>query len=471
MSERENFFDGGDDFYQSVQKYEEQLKKNKPLFFDTHTFEDLISYYEMRGALNKALGATDYAISIYPFSASFLVKKASLLMQQKKLSKAMTLLNAAEAIEPGEIGVYLLRSDIYLIRENHEEALKEIRKAMDITEEEQMPDLWLELADVYEDWGKTDEVFDCIKTSILLDPENEEALNRMWYAVEISRRYEDSVEFHKNLLEEFPYSYLAWQNLGQAYYFLNLFEKAVESYEFVMAINETYDLAYRDCAEAHFKLKNFHQSIECYQKAIHYSRPSEELYFCIGECYERMKDFGKARLHYRKVLNLSPQFAYAHYRIGLTYRAEKQFHSSLIYLSKAIRFDDTKVTFLLSAARVATLLDDEGELIFINQKLLSIISKVKGLKAYEQIIQLLLELNLNDVALETISKVEQSKSHSVNLTLLKSVAAFKEGWTNYGLELFSQVLFEDATKAKMFFRMLPELRSDEEVLRIIDIYR
>lgn len=80
-------------------------------------------------------------------------------------------------------------------------------------------------------------------------------------------------------------------------------------------------------------------------------------------------------------------------------------------------------------------------------------------------------MNLNDVALETISKVEQSKSHSVNLTLLKSVAAFKEGWTNYGLELFSQVLFEDATKAKMFFRMLPELRSDEEVLRIIDIYR
>lgn len=60
----------------------------------------------------------------------------------------------------------------------------------------------------------------------------------MWYCVELAGKQDESVELHKAILDENPYSYLAWHNLGNAYYDMGYFEKSIEAYEFVVTINE-----------------------------------------------------------------------------------------------------------------------------------------------------------------------------------------------------------------------------------------
>ena len=76
--------------------------------------------------------------------------------------------------------------------------------------------------------------------------------------------FAESIRFHQTLVDRDPYNYLAWQNTGQGYFNLGLFEKAIESFGFVTAINEECDLAYRDCGEAYFQLKKYGKAIELF---------------------------------------------------------------------------------------------------------------------------------------------------------------------------------------------------------------
>ena len=52
------------------------------------------------------------------------------------------------------------------------------------------------------------------------------------------------VNLHQSIIDRDPYSHRAWYNLGKAYFGMGLYEKAVEAYGFVLAIdalNETTD--------------------------------------------------------------------------------------------------------------------------------------------------------------------------------------------------------------------------------------
>ncbi|MEO6166440.1 MAG: tetratricopeptide repeat protein, partial [Chitinophagales bacterium] len=275
------------DISSSVDRFEEMVRKEDACFFDVITFEHIVNFYEQKEQWKKAIHVMDVAIAQHPYSPWFLTKKASLLIYFKKYKQALELIDQAETMDPSDIGLHILRSDIYLERNQHHRSVEILLDAIRICDESDREELHLELADVYEDWDKYDMVFESLKKVLEFNQENEEALSRMWYCVELAKKHHESIELHNKILDNNPYSYLAWHNLGHAYFDMNMYEKAIEAYEFVTAINESCDLAYRDCGEAYFKLRQYNKAIDQFQKAIEFSKPYEELYYSIGICYEK----------------------------------------------------------------------------------------------------------------------------------------------------------------------------------------
>ncbi len=222
------------DIRASVKRFEESLDNQQPVFFDVLTFEYVVNYYESGEQWKKALQVLDYAINQHPYSALFLVKKAGLFIYYRKYKQALDLLDHAETMDPGDITIQILRSDVYLEKNQHYRSERILLEAIEKCDDQlDREDLLLELADVYEDWDRYDMVFDTLKKVLELNRENEEALSRMWYCVELAGKQEESIILHKKIIDEKPYSYLAWHNLGNAYYDLGMLEKAIESYELV----------------------------------------------------------------------------------------------------------------------------------------------------------------------------------------------------------------------------------------------
>ncbi len=471
MPEREYGDEQENDIMQTVEKYEDMVKNNNPLFFDQITLEDLIEYFETKSNSSKAMEVCNYALEIYPFSSTFMTKKAGLLMLHRKYNEALKWLDKAESLDSSDITIRMIRCDIYIQKAEYQKAVDVVNSAFDSTEEQHKWILYLEMADIYEHWRKHDKVYEYLRKAIEANPKNEEALDRIWYSVELTHKYEESIEFHQKLIDQHPYSYLAWQNLGYAYYGLDMYEKAIDCHEFTIAINETYDVAYRDIGESYFALKQYRRAIEFYQKAIHYSRPTEDLYYCIGECYERLKEYHFARLYYHRAVTLVPEFHYAIYRIGVVYTKEKVWKNAVHFFRKAVKQCPESVRYIVSMAQASVHIDDVNTLLDACNRILELSSRSRSSKTLERMISFLIRLNLVNEAEVLTDYAMMEKGAQASFVMLKSVCLFCSGCRSQAKEYLEIGLTLDKTKKQLLFRLMPQLAYDKEVAEIVDIYR
>ena len=138
-------------------------------------------------------------------------------------------------------------------------------------------------------------------------------------------RNEESIALHLKIIEDSPYNELAWFNLAAAYQGLNLFEKAIDAYQYAIAINEKFDYAYRNMADALMRLRRFKEAIESLEKVIELARPEDLIYQAIGYCYEKIRNYAQARFYYRKASHLNPDDARLYVKVAGTYMHENKF--------------------------------------------------------------------------------------------------------------------------------------------------
>ena len=452
----------------SVARFEEMIRTKSAFFFDELTFEHIIEYYLLQNNQITAMTVVDYAIEQHPYVGTFLLKKAALYFQLKKYELAEKWLRNAELLDPSDLGIYLLRADMLVISNQHRKAVEVIEKALTFAEKEEQEDLFLELADVYEDWDRYEKVFESLKKCLLLNGNNEEALSRMWYTVELSKRYEESLLLHQNLIDENPYSYMAWHNLGHAYFDLGHYEKAIEAYEFVVAINEKCDLAYRDCGEAYFYMADYKKAIDQFLKAIEFSKPYEELNFSIAYCHEKLKQYSEARSFYKKAVATDQKYDEAYYRIGYTYKREKEWKNALHFFKKAHKLNLENINYLMALAEGYSVLQMPSEFSEVCAQILNLQPRHKKRSTYEKLTEFLIGFEFNAEALSVIDIAIIEKGFIAKFPYLKFVALYNLGLQNEACQLLETALQIVPAKYQVIFKLLPALKTNERIIQIIE---
>lgn len=306
-------------------------------FIDEEAFEKIIDYYDEKEDLIKALEATDHAITQYPFSSALLIKKADLLIATKKYKEALHYLHQSEIMDTTDINLYILKTDAYLALDKQEKAAAVLEAALDSFEGEEKLELLFELADVYDDYENFDKVFDCLKMILELDSNNEEALYKICFWTDFTGRNDEGIKLHQKIIEENPFNELAWFNLAAAFQGIKLYEKAIDAYQYAVAIDEKFDYAYRNMGDAYLRLRKYKEAIEALQKVLELARPEDVIYEAIGHCYDKMHNYAQARFHYRKATHLNQENSQLFYKIACTYMNEGGWESAVKNLEIAMR--------------------------------------------------------------------------------------------------------------------------------------
>src|SRR5215204_1363372 len=333
----------GDPYYDKesidelLKHYNNLRNGQSTIFLEEEAFEKIIDYYDEQDEISKALEAAETAIDYFPFSAPLLLKKADLLLATRKYRDALDLLEKAELFDATDINLYILKTDAYLAMDMQDKAVELLEKAVNSFEGEEKIELLFELADVYDDYEEFDKVFDCLTVILKEDPTNEEALYKICFWTDFTGRNEESIKLHVNIIDDHPFNELAWFNLAAAYQGLKLYEKAIDAYQYAIAIDDKFDYAYRNLGDAYIRIRKYKDAIEALEKVLELSKPEEVIYEAIGHCYDRMKNFAQARFHYRKASHLNQEDSKLYYKIACTYYNEEQLVPAVKQLESALK--------------------------------------------------------------------------------------------------------------------------------------
>ena len=451
-----------------IKKYKSAKEFGTLSAFDEQDLEKIFSYYFNHLDYENAIMVANDGIEIYKYSSTFYNQKAEVLKELEKYQEALEILSLADAFSPNEISILLNKVDIYSILGNYDEAISLISVAIDKNQGIEKAELYLELADIYEDAENYNKVIWSLKECLKIDSENEEALNRIWFSVELTEEYEFSIKFHKELIEKNPYNYLAWNNLAHAYKGTKKFKKAIDAFEFVMAIKETFEPAYIDCADIYFIVKDFKKAIDLYTEVLDITSHKKEVYFSIGTCYEELEDYSLAREYYRESLSIDPFYAKSYYNIGRTYLLNNSPKSALKQLKKAHKLDNKNIDFQLALADAYLMLEDYDNSLEIYKKIVNINESNKQI--HLNLITILFESGDVRAAIKYIDSIIDKFEDISDLLYIKVAFLYDIDMFEEAKIMLYEALEYNSEMSKLLLDLMPIIKIDIEFMQIIDKY-
>ena len=452
-----------------LRQYTNLKEGNSYSFIDEDSFEKIIDYFDDKDDLPAAIEAVDFGIEQYPYSAILQIKKADLLIATRHYREALSWLEKAELLDRTDINLYILKTDAYLALDQQKKAAALLEEAIDTFEGEERVELLFELADVYDDYEEFDKVFNCLKLILEQDPVNEEALYKICFWTDFTGRNEEGIKLHQQIIEEHPFTELAWFNLGAAYQGLKLYEKSIDAYQYAIAIDEKFDYAYRNMGDAYLRMRKYKDAIEVLQKVLELTRPEEVIYEAIGHCYDKMKNFAQARFHYRKASHLNPEDSHLYYKIACTYMNELHWESAVKNLENAMRIHRSKPDYNFALAQCYMELGKTKEAVIYFSNFIK--SRPKNIKGWKELIHCLINTGFYEEALEQVHNAIRNTGSKPILVYYKSAIYFSLGKSKEALILLDSAMEKEPKLIKQFIQLNPSLLQSQQVVDIISKYK
>lgn len=326
-----------------VRRFEQMLKTNEQYFFDVEEFEEIIDYFLDNQSLGKAKKALDIALAQHPGSSLFLLKQARFFLLSSNTARALEVLDRLQRLDPVNHEVFLTRGSVYLKMDKHREAETEFRQALKHTDDKE--EVAAGIAYEYENFGMYVHALKYLHKALEINPNNEGVIYETYFCYEVSEDLEGAVKFFTGFLDKHPYSKLCWFNLGIAYNNLELYEKAIEAYEFAIAIDDTFSSAYFNLGNSYSNLGEYTLAIKNYKATFEHEEQQAITHYYIGECFEKLRQFDQAIHHYRQALELDDEFADAWMGLGVCHEESGERDLAMDFMKKALELDEDNTEF------------------------------------------------------------------------------------------------------------------------------
>ena len=448
-----------------LKQYENLKTGRSHSFIEEEAFEKIINHFEESEDIVKALEAAEIAIEHFPFSSTLLIRKADVLLSNRQYNKALEILEQASLFDSSDINLYILKTDAYLALDQQEKAVTLLEEALGLFEGEEKLELLFELADVYDDYEEFDKVFDCLKMILELDPTNEEALYKICFWTDFTGRNEEGIRLHMQIIDEYPYSELAWFNLAASYQGLKLYEKAIDAYQYAIAIEEKFDYAYRNMGDAFIRLRKYKEAIEALEKVTELSKPEDVIYEAIGHCYDKLKNFAQARFYYRKATHLNQEDSKLFYKIATTYFNEQQWESSIKQLDHALRIHRLQPEYNLLMGECKLKL----ELYKDAMQYFSTVVRIRPRNAsgWEALVRCLYKAEFLEEALEQVETALRITNGKPLFMFYKAAILLADGKTKEAMLQLEKAMSKAPKLLKKFLELNPSGLQNQQVVDVV----
>ena len=465
MKENNPYREDREQLRELLKQYENFKCGRSHSFIEEDAFEKIIDYYQEKENLVKAMEAAEIGSEQFPYSSLLLIKKADVLIANRRYQDALDVLEQASLLDGADINLYILKTDAYLALDQQEKAVVLLEEALSLFEGEERIELLFELADVYDDYEDFEKVFDCLKMVLESEPNNEEALYKICFWTDFTGRNEESIRLHQQIIDDYPYNELAWFNLAAAYQGLKLYEKAIDAYKYAITIEEKFDYAYRNMGDAFIRLRKYKEAIEALEKVHELAKPEDVIFEAIGHCYDRLKNFAQARIQYRKASHLRQEDSKLFYKIACTYFNEGHWESCIRQLDIAMKIHKLQPEYNLLAGECKMNLGMFKDAVQYFSNVVRV--RPKNSAGWEALIRCLYKAEYFDEALEQAESALKVTSGKPLFLFYKAAVLFAVGKTKEGVLQLEDAMRQTPKLLKKFIELNPSILQNQMVVDVV----
>ena len=325
-----------------ISQYERLTTTNANVYLDVDDYERIAEHYMSSAKHKEALKVIDKGLKQHFYNVALYRLKATIYIAEGKFQYALNVIQSAFALSPEDHLLKLLEIECIAFLGNEREALGRLNTLKDAYSDEDKIDALFVQAKIYERMSDFGAIFETLEEVLAIDPSNPTALEKIWFCVELSGKYDESILLHQSIIDEQPYNYLAWYNLGHAYTCTDELDKALMSYEYSFLINEDFEFGYRDYTEILITKGEFKKALETLEEIKDKFGKDAELYLNLGQCHLHLEDYDTAYKYLIKAKEYNPLEAKIYFLLGLCEMAGTNYDSAIYYLSIAIELDNLK---------------------------------------------------------------------------------------------------------------------------------
>jgi tetratricopeptide (TPR) repeat protein len=464
-------FDDEEDFSEKELKsdialFERYLKGESVGFIDGDRIESIIDFYLFNSNYSFAKSASEFGISQLPHNEVFYLRKAQSLAGLGLISESIEILRQLEIIENHQSELLLTKAALYGQIRDSKNAIKCYRQALELCEDQEKDEIFVDLALEYENSSDFDGAIEILKNALRHNPKNEIAFSELCYCMEKSERIEEMNQQILAFIDENPYSYLGWYQLGSFYLRKEDYDKAIWAFDYCLIINESAGAAYFNLGNAYLSSDRFHQAIDSFKKCMEIDGEDPLALCYLGESYENIHEYELSKSCYQKSIELSPEFSEPWLGLGIIADLQENTGEAIVLMNKALDLDpENPVIHHLVGA--AYLKNNELELGFGHLK--------KSLELDPTDMDCLKSLMENLVKIDILES--QEFIHAFNLEngeeteswLWEVNTLWLLGSKEDSIALFSVCIDNDSMKSKELFTINPQLLHCNELTDLVDL--
>ncbi|MBT8218575.1 MAG: tetratricopeptide repeat protein [Bacteroidia bacterium] len=335
-----------------IERYESLSHAEDHVYLEIDDLERIVLHYLQTDNLQRALKVAEQGIAQHYYNFVAHKLKASVLLSLQHYDHALETIKVAQGLAPAELELLLLEIECIALQGNEMEAIGRLNVLEMEHKDLELIDILFTKSNIYERKSDFDSMFDNLSAILALAPTYAPALERIWFSVELSGRYEESVALHQNLIDEQPYNHLAWYNLGHAYTCLEDFDNALMAYEYSFLVNEKFEFGYRDFADLLILTGAYKDALEILIEIKSKFGQDAEVHLNMGQCYLQLNQFEKAKRCLIKAKEFDPLDSKTYFQLGLCELAGNRLESSIYYLSIATELDNLKEEYFEALSSV-----------------------------------------------------------------------------------------------------------------------
>lgn len=347
----DRFTDYDDDVRQLVLDFEATILKGQTQFFDVDELEVIIDYYLEVNDREPLQAAVEYAERLYPDSSSIRLRRAHLLIVDNRYDEALQMMLDLRQREPDDTDVLYSLGVAYGAVGKSDEAIRCYLAAS--ADGWELGRIYTNIAEEYFKQANYAKSADYYQKALQTDSYDSGTLYGYLEVMEIQGAMHDAVGRFQHFLMDHPYHKDAWYCLGRSCQSIGLYERAVDAFEYAIAIDRHFLSAYEElscCFELQGRLG---EAASALARMLEVDSQRSYVYRQLGALYARADKLETALMYFRSAVETDPADATAISQMAICYLHLNDIPMAVSTVKQAMRVDPENAEALFSAALVS----------------------------------------------------------------------------------------------------------------------